>query len=74
MIFLYKMMTKDSARRDEYILQPVTIKQEREIKFWNPLSGEMDQVACDHKTSTAASLPQKKMKGRVKAVKLRESV
>ncbi len=67
-------MCEYNARRDEYILQPVTIKQEREIKFWNPLSGEMDQVACDHKTSTAASLPQKKMKGRVKAVKLRETV
>ncbi|MCG8325712.1 MAG: radical SAM protein [Thiotrichales bacterium] len=45
---VFKNMTRDgpvsmceyNARRDEFILQPVPLKNETVIKFWNPLTGE----------------------------------
>lgn len=71
---VFKIMTNDgpvsmceyNAHRDDFILQPVAVKREHTVRFWNPLSGETGPFPADMSGITMKDLPPKKLKGRTR--------
>ena len=60
-------MCMHNAKRDEYILAPVTMKSAKGDKVWNPLTGDFDAVAEGTVFPMDPQfLPKKHQKGRVK--------
>ena len=60
-------MCMHNAKRDEYILAPLTMKSEKGEKLWNPLTGDFDPIAEGTTFQmNPAMIPMKQAKGRVK--------
>jgi hypothetical protein len=57
-------MCLHNAKRDEYILQPVALSDERGKRFWQPLTGQFDETPNSPQAVTAYSL--KRLKGRAR--------
>lgn len=60
-------MCMHNAKRDEYILAPVTMKSEKGEKIWNPMTGAFDPIPEGTVFQMDPALfPMKHAKGRVK--------
>jgi molybdenum cofactor biosynthesis enzyme MoaA len=58
-------MCEYNAKRDEFILQPIPIKTEQEIKFWHPLDAKLYENIPDIQRQNPCQYPLKKLKGKV---------
>jgi tetraether lipid synthase len=69
---VFNTMTKDgpismclhNAKRDEFILQPIPIKHEQEIKFWHPLEAKLYKNNPEILVQNPEKYPLKKLKGK----------
>jgi tetraether lipid synthase len=69
---VFNTMTKDgpvsmcehNAKRDEFILQPIPIKHEQEIKFWHPLEAKLYEKNPEISVQNPQKYPLKKRKGK----------
>ena len=60
-------MCMHNAKRDEYILAPLTMKSEKGEKIWNPMTGAFDPIPEGTVFQMDPTLlPMKHAKGRVK--------
>jgi tetraether lipid synthase len=69
---VFNTMTKDgpvsmcehNAKRDEFILQPIPIKHEQEVKFWHPLEAKLYENNPEILINNPQKYPLKKRKGK----------
>ncbi|MDX1519361.1 MAG: radical SAM protein [Gammaproteobacteria bacterium] len=59
-------MCEYNARRDDYILQPVPVKKENVIRFWNPLDKQYSHKPVPITDRSKIRLEKKRLKGRAR--------
>ena len=57
-------MCEHNAKRDEYILKPIPITHEQEIKFWHPLDAKIYKNKPEIHAQNPRQYPLKKLKGK----------
>jgi len=57
-------MCLHNAKRDDYILQPVALQTENDLRYWQPLSGSVSVESSSTKNTNPTTYSIKRLKGR----------